>query len=199
MPNHQTTIIITTPNVAAGFMRDSTEEERASKWSPAPDRVVDFELLIPMPDEKDPMFTCEIHEYPGGARGYGAGYSPLDWARENWGTKWNAYDQSYEALSGDLVRIQFDTAWSCPFPVLYALSAKFPDEVISVETADEDLGGGVAIFKLKGGEEFDVDQPDEYSEEAKEHAARIKYGMTYAELRAEYDEEDEADVDSAGS
>lgn len=60
---------------------------------------------------------------------------PLDWSTEHWGTKWNAT----EVIIDDKY-LEMQTAWGFPFPVIYELSKKFPDETISVEYADEDLG-----------------------------------------------------------
>jgi hypothetical protein len=68
-----------------------------------------------------------------------------DWAVHNWGTKWNAY--SIESRSYDVIK--FETAWSLPFDLYVALSAKYPKLVFTVEYADEDIGSncGVATFK----------------------------------------------------
>jgi len=75
------------------------------------------------------------------------------WACNNWGTKWNAYDQSYEGMnetnSGCVeATIIFDTAWSTPIPVIEKLSEMFPDIHIELKWADEDWGNncGRAMF-----------------------------------------------------
>lgn len=67
-----------------------------------------------------------------------------EWAPKIWGTKWNAYSQ--QEIEPNL--IAFDTAWSCPIPVLTALSAKFPEIEFVCEFADEDIGAnqGTLIF-----------------------------------------------------
>ncbi|MFO3796231.1 MAG: hypothetical protein ACK8QZ_02975 [Anaerolineales bacterium] len=76
-------------------------------------------------------------------------FHTLDFARDVWGTKWNAYDQLIDIEAGLL---SFDTAWSCPLPVLKKLSALLPDDEISVEYADEDIGCNCGKVKLKAGE-----------------------------------------------
>ncbi|WGT32136.1 hypothetical protein [Pseudomonas atacamensis] len=73
----------------------------------------------------------------------------LDFARDVWGTKWNAYDQVIELDAGEL---SFDTAWSCPIPVLTELSRLHPDDEIVVRYADEDLGSNCGTVRLKAGE-----------------------------------------------
>lgn len=76
-------------------------------------------------------------------------FHSLDFARDVWGTKWNAYDQVIELDAGEL---SFDTAWSCPIPVLTELSKLHPDDEIVVRYADEDLGSNCGTVHFKAGE-----------------------------------------------
>ena len=76
-------------------------------------------------------------------------FNTLDFARDVWGTKWNAYDQ---VINLDASELSFDTAWSCPMPVLQELSKRHPDEEITVRYADEDLGSNCGTVRLKAGE-----------------------------------------------
>lgn len=73
----------------------------------------------------------------------------MAWAREKWGTKWNACKPQHDAEAGTA---QFDTAWGCPEGVLVELSKRFPDDSISVTYADEDIGSNCGTFTLKAGE-----------------------------------------------
>jgi hypothetical protein len=73
----------------------------------------------------------------------------MDFARTVWGTKWNAYDQVVEPQEGWL---KFDTAWSCPIPVLEALSKLHPEAEIRVQFADEDIGSNCGMLIIKGGQ-----------------------------------------------
>jgi hypothetical protein len=72
----------------------------------------------------------------------------MDFARNVWGTKWNACESRVDVDAGTA---EFETAWSCPERLLLALSARFPEETIEVTFADEDLGSNCGTFTLKGG------------------------------------------------
>lgn len=76
-------------------------------------------------------------------------YHKMNFNREVWGTKWNAYDQSIECIADGLV--SFDTAWSHPEEILKALSLKFPSEEIKVEYADEDTGSNCGYYTIMNG------------------------------------------------
>lgn len=209
MPNHVTTILLMSPEVADALTRNYTDDEIASAYAehaatkarveaqgrtydyPLKDmsgRIVDFAMVIPEPAN---MFHggCDMKHPHRDADG-NALECWYSWNIDNWGTKWGAYDHSIEPAPGDLCRVQFDTAWSHPVPVIAALAAKFPDEEISVVYADEDLGSNCGRYKIKGDETYDEYFP-EYGDESLELAASVKYpGRTYAELRAEWDAEE---------
>ena len=209
MPNHVSNIITASPEVIDAITRFLTDEEKAEQraqnattaanykartgndWPYAEsdsakleERLVDFNMVVPMPKEVE-----------GTTVGSG-GFEMMDergwygWSLAHWGTKWNGYSASWEAVEGDLCRLQFDTAWSHPAPIIEALSKKFPNETLEVQWADEDLGHNVGSYKMKDGVEFDLNMPAGGSDEANEMAAQIKYGQSYAELRAEWDTED---------
>jgi hypothetical protein len=86
-------------------------------------------------------------------------YGCSDWysfANKYWGTKWNAYSQSFEMVEGDGVKrphakITFDTAWNTPLPIFEKLSAMFPKAVFIVDYADEDVGQNCGTLSIKGG------------------------------------------------
>jgi len=116
----------------------------------------------------------------------------LDWYSWNishWGTKWNAYsireELNYSTTSG--VGIQFDTAWSHPFPVIEELSKHFPDEIITVHFADEDTGSNYGSYVIVNGEKGEL--PIELEEN--DFCSQVAYGMSYAELRAEWGDDEE--------
>ena len=73
----------------------------------------------------------------------------MEFARKIWGTKWNACKSTANADEG---KTSFDTAWSCPEGVLVELSKRFPEDVIKVVFADEDIGSNCGTFALKAGE-----------------------------------------------
>lgn len=70
------------------------------------------------------------------------------WSCNNWGTKWNAYNQ---ARMSDTA-FSFDTAWAHPFPVMSELSKMmFRSIVFEVKYADEDIGANVGHYRIIGG------------------------------------------------
>jgi len=97
------------------------------------------------------------------------------WSTDNWGTKWNAYDQT-EEIEMDTIevkspykesnsytlhtaKIKFDTAWSTPFPVMEKLAKKFPKLIVEVKFASEDIGQNCGIYKFEGGKLTEEYQP----------------------------------------
>ena len=95
-----------------------------------------------------------------------------NWRIENWGTKWNAYEQ----VQIDENVIEFQTAWSTPFALLVNLSELFSEVTFEVRFADEDFGYNVGEYTLLGGEEIQGNIPDGGSEEAYLMAMDIHYG-----------------------
>jgi hypothetical protein len=51
----------------------------------------------------------------------------LDWARKNWGTKWNASDSAHCDFGLTFMNVDFDTAWSPPEPIYKKLVELFPE------------------------------------------------------------------------
>lgn len=47
-----------------------------------------------------------------------------DWSCANWGTKWNACEANYDEKNEE---INFDTAWSIPYPILAKVAEQNPD------------------------------------------------------------------------
>lgn len=166
MPNHVTTEIrCADPRALAALLTDGGE--------------VDFSFLVPPPANLETGDCSGKHE-PGVVCWY-------EWNSANWGTKWNAYSSDV-----DTERVRFETAWSHPLPVIETLSLKFPRARLEVEYADEDLGHNLGRYAMINGKiVFDV-TPAEGSDAANDFAARLKYGRSYAELRAEWDADDDA-------
>lgn len=92
------------------------------------------------------------------------------WNTANWGTKWNAYSQEAKEDGA----IKFETAWSTPYPVIEALSRKYPEAVISMRYADEDFGHNVGEYTFHGGDLVEETTPEGGSNEAYELAADIQ-------------------------
>ena len=109
------------------------------------------------------------------------------WSTDNWGTKWNAYNTN----DTDVDEVSFETAWSNPYPVIIALSAKYPEAVFHMRFADEDFGHNVGEYSLQNGDVVDENIPEGGSEEALELAADITGYEDYITDRL-YDVESES-------
>lgn len=79
-----------------------------------PDEKVDFQILIPIPANVWRGNIGIRHEKTFRR-------TILDWARENWGTKWNAYDHHPIESAEGVLTLRFDTAWGPPYGWLCAL------------------------------------------------------------------------------
>ena len=77
------------------------------------DNRVDFEILVPAPINIWYGNVGKNHEetFPD---------NHLNWARNNWGTKWNAYESEIVKSQNSLT-IRFKTAWSPPYGWIVAL------------------------------------------------------------------------------
>lgn len=71
-----------------------------------------------------------------------------EWCQANWGTKWNAYNQNFEAPN----TIWFDTAWSGVPELMQKLSMIFPDAEFNYAYADENTGSNTGTGTIKNGE-----------------------------------------------
>lgn len=96
-------------------------------------------------------------------------FHQMDFAREKWGTKWNAYESVVDAAAGIA---SFDTAWSFPEPVITALSERFPDYDIAVEYADEDIGSNCGKLLFRAGKIVERDVAGDWSESSEEERKR---------------------------
>lgn len=96
------------------------------------------------------------------------------WRNKNWGTKWNTEEGNVLTcdVSGDK-ELSFDTAWSAPFPVMIALSEKFPDIKISHFWADENIGYNVGSQVYLNGQTMEEHIPEPGSKEAYEMSFEV--------------------------
>lgn len=85
-----------------------------------------------------------------------------DWCVENWGTKWNAYEN--EQIDEDTIK--FETAWSSPEPVIAKLAKMYPDAVIEHWWAYEDMGSNTGYKRFYHGQETESCYYDTCSNEA---------------------------------
>lgn len=81
------------------------------------------------------------------------------WAKEKWGTKWNACDPEISELPTLLstetkesyMYFHFNTAWDPPVPVFEALFGKFPELEFEITSTDEDPSIPVTVIHYKNG------------------------------------------------
>lgn len=97
-------------------------------------------------------------------------YHAMDYARNVWGTKWNAYGQRAEDNTS--TQVSFETAWSHPGPVVDALSKKFPEHEIKVRFADEDIGSNCGYYTIKNGVMIDQHIAPRWSEMSDEEKGK---------------------------
>jgi len=142
---------------------------------------VDFALIVPEPANIETGGCSGRHE-PGVVCWY-------RWNIENWGTKWNGYQTEVDPDKDGATQLRFQTAWTHPYPVIEALSKKFPHVDIEVSYADEDFGANLGKYTIRNGERTEQEAPVEYSEEATDFATQLHYGKTYAELQSEWEAE----------
>jgi len=114
----------------------------------------DFNLLIPQPEnifngslgEKERQMCIEENRP-----------NWLDWNRENWGTKWNAYSTEIITNDNDTLELTFQTAWNIPTPIIEALFEVFSDFEIHYLAVDEGGFFAVEIIKNEEGEIIEKD------------------------------------------
>ncbi|MDT4884858.1 Ferredoxin-like domain in Api92-like protein [compost metagenome] len=85
----------------------------------------------------------------------------MDFARERWGTKWNACDQKVDL---EECRARMETAWSFPEPILLKVSEQFPDATIEVRYADEDIGSNCGSVTFLGGKAIVRDEATRWAD-----------------------------------
>lgn len=197
MPNHVTNII-NAPSDVLDFLRGQvvllrwrkgaeTRSYPASKdWVEEEyleDVDCDFGRVIPQPvniNRGDEGF-CKAPDgvFPDGR------VSWYYWNRANWGTKWNAYGIERNSDT----ELKFETAWSHPFPVVRALSVKFPAAELHVRYADEDIGSNLGEYWIRDGVILrSTDFGEAGGETACDFACKLCYGTSYAEYLAEMEE-----------
>ena len=95
-----------------------------------------------------------------------------DWNLANWGTKWDVCNPSVQTTNNEIT-LKFETAWSTPEPIFKKLAEQYPDLMIDIDYADEDLGHNCGNYSYVDGKwgyvigdyEFACSMWDEYVEE----------------------------------
>jgi len=160
MPNHiSNRVFFQSPN------RDDDAETSALKqletMMKTEESSFDFNVLIPYPQQYAEADKARLEAEKRGVKwgdlpkdGYNQG--GYEWCHSNWGTKWNAYD-----ITWDYDSVYFCTAWSSPEPIWEELSKRFPDLILMVEYADEDTGHNCGILAYRNGTQTHAETDDD--------------------------------------
>lgn len=127
------------PNHVLNYVTFDSRLDEIREYVKGENGIFDFNKIVPMPTEvaksTDDITSAGMPDW-------------YTWSVENWGTKWNCYE-----IEHDHNGFQFWTAWSAPEQMFIALSKQFPDVTITVQFADEDMGGGnCGVLTLQNGE-----------------------------------------------
>jgi hypothetical protein len=132
--------------------------------------------------------TVELgKQYVDNYEKYGA-YTWYDWSCDNWGTKWNAYDQYFSEENNEII---FNTAWNGVPKLIQLISERYPEIEIEYKYADEDFGCNLAKLKFLAGKIKEEYYPKCCSSEAYELAEEILGYNPFDEDDYDYDEEDD--------
>lgn len=186
MPNHiaNRLKIIGTPesvNAVLNFIKIEKSEENNEFYGIG---TIDFNKITPCPPWVFKENLDREHEEK-----YGKENCWYEWNIKNWGTKWNAYNQTNEDKSPDT--ICFETAWSGVPKLIEKIAWIFPNVELQYEFADEDLGYNVGRYNFKD-TEIEDNSPESHSKEAYELAFDLKdidfedYGYAYDETEQTY-------------
>lgn len=141
---------------------------------------VDFEILVPTPKNVWMFNVSTLHEKTFKR-------TALDWAWENWGTKWNAYDHKPIDRSADTLILRFETAWSPPYPWLAAvfntLKFRFEHNWMS-----EGGGEAIGLFDWPMDERNHAHRPwqeREPTDQERRHLHKLMYGVEEFEEEAD--------------
>lgn len=108
------------------------------------------------------------------------GYPQADrlWQQLLWGCPGNAEEVSY---SPGEKRLSFNTSFFHPFPVIAALSRRFPDELFDVSFAEENIGYHAGGYTIQNGQYRHFDVPSDLSDSA------YRYGFFHWGWQSHYE------------
>ena len=163
MPNHITNYLEITSKTKAGakqlqelydkiYRLEVDEDDKTEAKKPC----IDFNGTVPKPKELEgttcpPQNPKEKRQQRALAKKYGDG-NWYDWARHNWGTKWNAYDACEPEHIPNGYVFCFQTAWSPPCGWLEKTAKLYPALRFRDKWHDEGGGAGCLTLYHKKGE-----------------------------------------------
>lgn len=110
-----------------------------------------------------------------------------NWSLNNWGTKWDAYNQNITELDDETIQIEFQTAWGNVLDLMTFLSEKEQIE-FSYEWIEEQGAEQLGRTSISKGEIIEGDIPEPWSKEAYE----MMFEMWGNESEYEWSEEEES-------
>lgn len=137
MPNWESNFVVVSgdPDKIQRFFTEAFSDGEANE----PDRVLDFNLVVPQPANIE-VGGCNGQHEEGVVCWY-------NWNIANWGSKWSATNHREPMLSGNEdtaeLKLIFDTAWTQPTPIFEAIEERWEVEVNAI-TLDE--GGAPPVF-----------------------------------------------------
>lgn len=164
MPNHVTNRITGPATILDLLTRAAIDDDSFGHTTTPDGRIIDFNCLIPEPENNPDWYN---------------------WRRNHWGTKWNAYTPTITTHDDGTVTIGFQTAWSAPSGIISQLTLRLPGATLHVQWADDDLGSNIGDVTIRDSVIIKNDTPTEGTDEARDYAARLCHGKTYAEYEAE--------------
>ena len=96
-------------------------------WKNTPNENGELPQLEQHKNPKTGEIIFETYNFPDG-RNDDRWY---DWRLQNWDTKWEASEVELDYEDSEILRVEFDTAWSPPEGVMTKLREKFPDVTFS--------------------------------------------------------------------
>ena len=104
-------------------------------WKTTPNEAGEF-------SKKDPLNDLFPPKFPDGTvddRWY-------DWRLQNWGTKWDCYEVDINEESEHGFTVTFDTAWSPPEEIKYAIRDRYENDDLSMSWFYDEPGMEVAGY-----------------------------------------------------
>lgn len=120
--------------------------EKFAKDPTDPKRLLDMNQFVPYPKEfadKDKAAAGN----PSTKDGYNSG--GYNWCCVNWGTKWNFGDVELKVTNSSH-RYTFDTAWSPPLPIIFAMSELYPHLLFTLKYYEQGMGFS-GVLRMKDG------------------------------------------------
>ena len=128
----------------------STEYDSITGKAKKEKTIMDFNKFIPYPKkykDLDKAAAKYQREHPNAFDAPKDGYNSggYEWCINNWGTKWNAYEENLKE-GRNMLTYAFTTAWSPPEKVLNKMATMFPK--LNFKDTWSEEGGNKGVIEL---------------------------------------------------